>query len=64
MTVFVAGSLKSKSRRRVGYAVASAAVLLSLSNIARADEGGISFWLPGQSASFAASPQVPGWANV
>src|ERR1700689_224529 len=62
MTVRVVTAKKSKSRRRIGCAVAAAAALLSLSNTARADEGGISFWLPGQSASFAASPQVPGWA--
>ena len=29
---------------------------------ARADEGGISFWLPGQFGSLAAAPGVPGWA--
>jgi hypothetical protein len=29
---------------------------------ARADEGGVSFWLPGQYGSMAAAPQVPGWA--
>jgi hypothetical protein len=31
-----------------------------------ADEGGVSFWLPGQFGSLAAAPQVPGWslANV
>ena len=62
MTVRVVTAKKSKSRRRIGCAVAAAAARLSLSNTARADEGGISFWLPGQSASFAASPQVPGWA--
>jgi hypothetical protein len=28
----------------------------------RADEGGISFWLPGQFSSLAAAPGVPGWA--
>jgi hypothetical protein len=30
--------------------------------ISRADESGISFWLPGQYASLAAVPQTPGWA--
>jgi hypothetical protein len=30
--------------------------------IARADEGGVSFWLPGQYGSLAATPQTPGWA--
>src|SRR5271169_5793051 len=29
---------------------------------AQADEGGVSFWLPGQFASFAAVPGDPGWA--
>ena len=28
----------------------------------RADEGGVSFWLPGQYASFAATPGQPGWS--
>ena len=27
-----------------------------------ADEGGVSFWLPGQFGSFAAVPQAPGWS--
>jgi hypothetical protein len=29
---------------------------------ARADEGGVSFWLPGFFGSLAAAPQQPGWA--
>src|SRR3982074_610939 len=29
---------------------------------AHADEGGYSFWLPGQFGSLAAAPQVPGWS--
>lgn len=29
---------------------------------ARADEGGVSFWLPGQFSSFAAVPADPGWS--
>src|ERR1700693_2701369 len=28
----------------------------------RADEGGVSFWLPGQFGSLAAVPQQPGWS--
>jgi hypothetical protein len=47
--------------RRIGRAVAAAALLLC-PQISRADEGGVSFWLPGQYASLAAAPQVPGWA--
>jgi len=30
--------------------------------VAQADEGGVSFWLPGTYESLAATPQVPGWA--
>ncbi len=46
---------------RTGCAAASVALLL-YPEISRADEGGISFWLPGQYASLAAAPEVPGWA--
>ena len=30
--------------------------------IAAADEGGVSFWLPGLFGSLAAAPQQPGWS--
>jgi hypothetical protein len=35
---------------------------LAVPNAARADEGGVGFWLPGQFGSLAAAPQVPGLA--
>jgi hypothetical protein len=38
-----------------------AAAMLLLPSLASADEGGISFWLPGQFGSFAAAPTAPGW---
>lgn len=41
-------------------ALASALVLLATP--ALADEGGVSFWLPGANGSFAAVPGVPGWS--
>ncbi len=47
--------------RRVGSVVTTAALLLC-PEVLRADEGGASFWLPGQYASLAAVPQTPGWA--
>lgn len=38
-------------------------VILSLAvNTSVADEGGTSFWLPGQMGSFSASPSEPGWS--
>ena len=51
---------------RVGFAtsVAVVAVLIAwllTDGAARADEGGVSFWLPGQLGSLSAVPQTPGW---
>jgi carbohydrate-selective porin OprB len=50
---------KANSRtRQIGCAVTAAALLLCPA-ISRADESGISFWLPGQYGSLAAVPQTP-----
>jgi hypothetical protein len=46
---------------RFGLAAAAVALLVS-PDIARADESGISFWLPGQEGSLAATPTTPGWS--
>jgi hypothetical protein len=45
--------------RTVGLA---ALLAFAVPVIARADEGGVSFWLSGEYGSLAATPQVPGWA--
>jgi hypothetical protein len=37
-------------------------MLLAMAPAAVADEGGVSFWLPGLFGSLAATPQVPGWS--
>jgi hypothetical protein len=57
-------SIKSNIRR-MGCA-ATAAALLLCPGISRADEGGVSFWVPGFFGSLAATPQQPGWslANI
>ena len=52
----------SFGRSRVATLAVVLAVLTSTSHNARADEGGISMWLPGLFGSLAAAPQVPGWA--
>jgi hypothetical protein len=39
-----------------------ALALLATPQNSFADEGGVSFWLPGQFGSLAATPQAPGWA--
>jgi hypothetical protein len=38
------------------------AAAASMPDIARADEGGVSFWIPGLYASLAAVPAQPGWS--
>jgi hypothetical protein len=40
----------------------AAACLVSVPTVARADEGGVSFWLPGFFGSLAATPLQPGWS--
>jgi hypothetical protein len=45
--------------------ISAAIVVLAVTALqipASADEGGVSFWVPGQFGSLAAAPQVPGWA--
>jgi len=62
-----------KSQRKAGFfrpgffrrqlCVGATATLLALSpDIARADESGISFWIPGFFGSLAATPSTPGWS--
>src|SRR5262245_23709395 len=52
------------ARRALMGAFASAflSVVIALPTVATADEGGVSFWLPGFFGSLAAAPQQPGWA--
>ena len=43
--------------------IAGAAIALLFPTVALADEGGVSFWLPGLFGSLAAVPQAaPGWS--
>jgi hypothetical protein len=50
-------------RRQVTRCCAIGLVAIALSSQAvRADEGGVSFWIPGFYGSLAAAPQVPGWS--
>lgn len=46
---------------RIGFWAASAVLAFS-PDISRADESGISFWLPGLYGSLAAAPGAPGWS--
>ena len=57
----VPGSGSSFLPRRLS--VGAVVALLALpAQIAHADEGGVSFWLPGQFGSLAAVPVTPGWS--
>lgn len=49
----------SRPYLRVG---ALAALLVLPAHMARADEGGVSFWVPGLFGSLAAAPVTPGWS--
>jgi hypothetical protein len=62
--VNVAASQQSfdRSRARFIFSVALAFAVAATAGAALADEGGVSFWLPGEFGSLAATPQVPGWA--
>jgi hypothetical protein len=48
--------------RVVAAAFATLCILASSTDRAKADAGGLSFWLPGAFGSLAAAPGVPGWA--
>ena len=47
---------------RLATALFAFAAIASSTNISLADEGGISFWIPGFFGSLAAAPQQPGWS--
>jgi len=56
---------KQASTYRLAHSAGLAlAIVGSLSGTADADEGGYSFWLPGQFGSLAAAPGVPGWSTA
>ena len=51
------------SRSGIGSAIIWSAVAFAcLTSPVKADEGGVSFWLPGLFGSLAAAPQQPGWS--
>ena len=53
----------SGRRRRLGVAaIVLAPAITFFSHCALADEGGVSFWIPGLFGSLAATPQEPGWS--
>src|SRR3954451_19221393 len=51
-----------RSNLKALMVVLAAAFLATGNRPAAADQGGVSFWLPGLYGSLAASPLVPGWS--
>ena len=47
---------------RLNHFILLLGVLIGAPTVATADEGGVSFWIPGFFGSLAASPQQPGWS--
>jgi hypothetical protein len=62
MTAKIALALAARRQRLAVAAIVLAPVIMFSSNEALADEGGVSFWIPGLFGSLAATPQQPGWA--
>jgi hypothetical protein len=58
--------MRMRAWAHAGRGIAAAAAItlsfLTIADKARADQGGISFWLPGAFGSMAATPVTPGWA--
>ena len=61
MTIMSNGPIRGLAALILPIAVAAVAVTVS-QEPSRADEGGVSFWVPGQFGSLAAVPAQPGWA--
>src|SRR5882724_4174465 len=53
---------RTAAMRRACLVLSAAVAVTGASIPAKADEGGVSFWLPGQYGSFAAVPMEPGWS--
>src|SRR6476469_3047723 len=62
MIARIALALAAHRRRLAVAAIVLAPTMMSYSNGALADEGGVSFWIPGLFGSLAATPQQPGWS--
>src|SRR5712672_867077 len=63
MAAAKSGRRISAHRRRLGVAaIVLAPAIMFFSQYALADEGGVSFWVPGFFGSLAAAPQQPGWS--
>ena len=56
------GKIHARPRNHLAAVFFACAAIAGSTDIALADEGGVSFWLPGLFGSLAAAPQQPGWS--
>ena len=56
------GQSTDRSHAAWSALICGAVALACFASTAKADEGGVSFWLPGLFGSLAAVPQQPGWS--
>jgi hypothetical protein len=61
MTQAAAGTGHRRSLRLLAATAAFGFGIAALPSVSVADEGGVSFWIPGLFGSFAAAPLPPGW---
>ncbi|MDT3684066.1 MAG: transporter [Pseudorhodoplanes sp.] len=54
--------MRGLKRATLAVALLAGLPMTQLIDAAHADQGGVSFWLPGTYGSLAATPQMPGWA--
>jgi hypothetical protein len=54
--------MKARIDRVAKISLATSLALTLVAGLAWADEGGVSFWAPGQFGSFSAVPTTPGWS--
>ena len=59
---FLRSFVPRKFAARVVAVTIAGPIVVSITTGSRADEGGVSFWVPGFFGSLAATPQVPGFS--
>ena len=58
----VVATRQARRRKLVAGVFVGLCISASSEDRAKADQGGLSYWLPGTFGSLAAAPGVPGWA--
>src|ERR1700747_3565573 len=59
---FCRSFVRLKFAARIAAGPIAGSIVVATATSSLADEGGVSFWVPGFFGSLAAAPQVPGWS--